>query len=366
MLNDSIKALFAFDTGATGCTITDDIAKKLGIFDERDALNRTTDTKSFPRPKHIVFPLSVQTSDSVEFYYSEIWSLPNEYREYEGIFGPNYGQKEKVIEINFEHHRINLIPCDSLHLKNTDIILTYQNSPIQGLVPIVEFPFELLVETDTLKFNYHLTLDLGAPYGLIFINTPDKIQQLSGHNIKYPVQYQTTNDINDESMYMFISRIKMSVQNKHEFSDILIAYTNRNNDFLDSKKTLRSQGMLGVDFLKHYNIFIHPKSQNIILRKHAEKFVTQMPAMSNIGFCINDRTNKVSWIVEGSPIDSTDLQIDDRILLFNGFDYGTISSKIKDSLCLSLPANVPLQLEIERNGSVLNFVSRTYSNPLHQ
>jgi hypothetical protein len=279
------------------------------------------------------------------------------------IFGINYETDRRIWEINFENNFMKIHDNDTIP-PNAIIIPLVVSDPDEILAnsySCIKMPLQLICGNDTLDTNAVYMLDTGTPDA--FIATLNISERLKNFTAKTPhvdkidwlsITGKLRRDF--ALSYLNIPNIKMienpSCRIMEGWFEKMTDITKENHDTKYANDVKR--GTIGVDLLKHFNVFIDLKNRRLILVNHNKKypyFSNYVKASTRLGFIFAD-VHIVDEIVINSPAHKAGLMFGDKIKSING------NSKIDIDYfneLIQLPNGSPVKVVVERDNKTLTF-----------
>jgi hypothetical protein len=339
-VNDSITIFSLFDTGWGGFCLTMPILERYNL----------------------PFKKLRQNSDAVAVNLSSV-RIGDKFLEYKGydvdrfkepIFAPDYNNDKRIWELNFENNYVKIWDNDTV--PQYSILFPYTLYQKHTNALLVNLPMYLVgSRRDTLFVDYHYIFDTGTSLSACLFSREGNI--ITEFAKKQPHYYAVGKREEESDFVVDEIIINDSVKVDHGY----FGYW-RNAPFHIFPENV--MGTLGVDFLKHFNVFIDLKKQVIYLQKHSKAFEEQH--FSNLGGFMYriDGVLRIVQIGANSPMSGLGIEKKSEILEINGIQANDIDSAMIQKL-YATPANTPVKMLIMQDSIQRTIEFNAYDNPLN-
>jgi len=341
-INDTIFARLFFDTGgAASFSLWSDFAIENHIaFDIQKTQKSAENNLVFTAATS---PVAIRLGNA-PLEYSRILVGKKFIENADGIFCPNYKTDQRIWELNFEHNYIKIIDNDTM--PPNAISLPFRFSEKLGTKILVRLPMQLCGKNETLFLDNSYIFDTGTPFSCGFIRMPDELNNF----IK--------NQIHIENDFV-VKEIRLNDSIQINYGRFAF-WKNAPTQLVPTDVI----GTLGVNFLKHFNVFIDLKNQRILLQKHNRMY--ENTHYSNLGFYLILKDTKlfIGNVFENSPAHAAGLKFDDEILEINGIKAEEIDQNQIEKLYRTKPEE-PINLLLKTPSGTKSVLLKTYDNPLN-
>jgi len=341
-INDTIFARLFFDTGgAANFILWDDFAIKHHI-----AFNIQKTQKSVENnlvSTAATSPVAIRLGYA-HLEYSRVLVGKKFIENADGIFCPNYKTDKRIWELNFEHNYIKIIDNDTM--PPNAISFPIQFSEKLGIKILVRLPMQLCGKNDTLHLDNSYIFDTGTPFSCGFIRMPDELNNFMENQIRIENDFVVKEILLNDSIQINYGRFAF--------------WKNAPTQLVPTDVI----GTLGVNFLKHFNVFIDLKNQQILLQKHSRTY--DNTHYSNLGFYIITQNKKLlaGRVFENSPAYAARLKVGDEILEINGIKAEQIDQNQIEKLYRTKPEE-PINLLLKTPLETKSILFTAYDNPLN-
>jgi hypothetical protein len=346
-INDTIPATLLFDTGASASwALWENFATAHRMpFDAEKIRPRPDDNSR--RATRLKEPLLVRLG-ATDLGHSMSLVMSNYISSSagDGIFSPDYRTDKRIWELNFEHGYARIHERDTIPPHALAFPLTYNEAA--GIHPLIEIHLTLVGKAgETFPLgNRRYILDTGTPLTVAFIRDFEKLAPF--------VKDQPSAD-ND-----FVTKGVL-------FNDRMLP-TGRFTFWKGTPAHLYPAdvaGALGVDFLKHFNVFLDLKHQRVYLQPHDRQW-TRMQ-YSNLGCYFvrsADGQLRVGRVYQDSPAYQAGFRGAERIVGIDGVPSERIDEALVEKL-YKTPESTMVSITIEEAGAPRTEAIRAYRHPLN-
>jgi hypothetical protein len=266
------------------------------------------------------------------------------YKEQVDLFAPNYGADKRIWELNFSEGYVKIIDADTVPPHS--MILPFTS--LKGtLTPVVHLPMRLVGKNnDTLFTDFAYLLDTGTPHSVLFLEYVTDADDFAQRQLHV-------------GNHFVVKKIILNDGAEIDFGRFAKWHPMWTKNF-----PVNLKGTLGVNFLKHFNVFIDFKNMKIYLQKHDKTYKHQY---SNLGCYISRSKSgilRLGRFFSDSPIYKLGVKGSPEIIEINGIPAENIDEDSIKKL-YAIPANTPVKMTIVQDSVKREIEFMSYENPLN-
>lgn len=350
ILYDTVQTRLFFDTGSRGMlNIWRDFAGQY------QTLNPDTRRSNNPDVIQLYkYPASSIIIDSVSIEYP-VTALSKPILESfaescSGMFSPDYKTENRVWCFDFEHNSLTIKDsCDFIPEESAIFPMTFSKD---STILFIELPLILSNGRDSMMIEAKYIFDTGTPCTIVY-NDPKYEMEVFDSLF---TNFQTKN-----RLYIFQDNVIDYIIPPSPMNTIYEQHIPINHYWGRLKGTA---GTLGVNFIKHYNVWMDFKEKRFIFSNHDKKYSNYR--RNDLGFWTEKIEEEivVGAIVIGSPAEIAGVKIDDIIIRFNGIKTSDISKQQIDSIG-RIPKTSDIEFLLKRGKDTMQLKFPPFDNPLN-
>ena len=264
-LNDSITAHLTWDTGAVLGTFKLDSAfcskhpSIIGNMLPDKILSTGSAWKTRRTPTLVYKNSSTIKIGNADLHYNQLRIFDrrvymNNRSKSNGLFNIPPNDTTHIWELNFEHNYLQIHSSDSFDMPKECFVVPLVKEEHNPYPFNIKLPLKLKLQNgDTLTLNHTFMLDTGMPQDLALLYRADELTFFNEQ--KDAVWLQDDNPVGYFRYYTVDGNLFGSVQ-----MDSLRVYT------YDSRNDVRCQYLVGLNFLKRFNVYFDIKNQQVGLQ----------------------------------------------------------------------------------------------------
>jgi hypothetical protein len=282
-LNDSITANLVFDSGAglgtfildsTFCANHPGITRSILPFTKGDYGGSAWSNTSFPALIYDSTPKVSLGSFALQFDHMEIYDRKRYFGNplEEGMFNIPKNDKTHVWELNFENNYLEIHPISEFEMPENCLVAQIEKGENLSYPFNIKLPFYLTcVSGDTITLNRTFTVDTGMPWDIALMGSAEEMNFFNGQDDAVWIGYLA-------SYYRYYT-VDARLFDRLDLDSLRIYTFNHSN-------RVKSNYLVGQNFLKRFNVFFDMKNQQIGLQpiKNFERVVDPLAKRFHVSF----------------------------------------------------------------------------------